>query len=409
MKKILVAALFGLLVPLVALAQHTWAPSTWIPTEQPSAVPPGTVQSVGITFGPTFWTCANNPITTSGTFDCQHQTVTANFGLWGPASGSPAQPSYRASLPADLGASSATNKFLADAGGVNTWVQPALLSAYFSDVVAHAPVRGYLLYGNSTPAWAGLTVGSASTLLKSDGTDVSWGTVNLLSAFHADTAANAATRGGVIVGNSTPAWARVTVGAQYTALVSDGTDTTFTMIPHKVCYSITPVTDTSLGTESIILQCAIPQGTLGANGVIRIMASGQYKSNVTASTATLKIHLGAAGTTSDTTVYNSTVTEPTSSATFMGAGWYIDLYAINSTSSQQCFLNFTLSSKVGLTTGTGGLASAGGNEYSAVQCAVSALDMAAGGTMYLSLTWTHSGSTSSQVMTVTSFQGYYFP
>ena len=52
----------------------------------------------------------------------------------------------------------------------------------------------------------------------------------ILSTTHTDTLAAAVARGAIIVGNSTPAWARVTVGAANTFVHSDGTDTTFAAI-----------------------------------------------------------------------------------------------------------------------------------------------------------------------------------
>lgn len=50
---------------------------------------------------------------------------------------------------------------------------------------------------------------------------------NLLSVTHPDTLAAAVTRGAVIVGNATPAWSRLTVGAAGSVLRSNGTDTVF--------------------------------------------------------------------------------------------------------------------------------------------------------------------------------------
>lgn len=47
---------------------------------------------------------------------------------------------------------------------------------------------------------------------------------NLLSSTHADTAASTVLRGSLIVGNSTPAWAQLTIGANHSVLVSNGTD-----------------------------------------------------------------------------------------------------------------------------------------------------------------------------------------
>ena len=53
----------------------------------------------------------------------------------------------------------------------------ALLDATInSDTVAADVSRGSLIYGNSTPAWAELTVGAANAFLGTDGTDVAWRT-----------------------------------------------------------------------------------------------------------------------------------------------------------------------------------------------------------------------------------------
>jgi hypothetical protein len=56
-----------------------------------------------------------------------------------------------------------------------------LLSATHGDTLAGSVVRGDLLIGNSTPKWARLAVGAANRYVSSDGTDVSWGQVSLAS------------------------------------------------------------------------------------------------------------------------------------------------------------------------------------------------------------------------------------
>ena len=72
--------------------------------------------------------------------------------------------------------------------------------------------------------------------LYTDGTDLFWGASalsgggsvttphNLLSTTHPDTLPAAVSRGSVVVGNSTPAWAEVVIGAAGSFLRSDGTD-----------------------------------------------------------------------------------------------------------------------------------------------------------------------------------------
>ncbi len=49
-----------------------------------------------------------------------------------------------------------------------------LLSATHTDTLPSSPVRGGLVYGNATPAWAQLPVGAVGTFLESNGSDVSW-------------------------------------------------------------------------------------------------------------------------------------------------------------------------------------------------------------------------------------------
>ena len=53
----------------------------------------------------------------------------------------------------------------------------ALLSASHSDTLAGSVARGDLIVGNSTPKWARLAIGSANKFVGSDGTDTSWTTV----------------------------------------------------------------------------------------------------------------------------------------------------------------------------------------------------------------------------------------
>lgn len=53
-------------------------------------------------------------------------------------------------------------------------VAHALLSATHTDTVPAAVLRGALIVGNSTPAWQRLALGASATFLRSDGTDAAW-------------------------------------------------------------------------------------------------------------------------------------------------------------------------------------------------------------------------------------------
>lgn len=82
---------------------------------------------------------------------------------------------------------------------------------------------------------------STTRTLYTNGTDLFWngsalsggGSVttphNLLSVTHPDTAANAVLRGAILIGNSTPAWSRLAVGASGAMLRSDGTDVAWSL------------------------------------------------------------------------------------------------------------------------------------------------------------------------------------
>ncbi|HEY9014873.1 MAG TPA: hypothetical protein VIM84_07410, partial [Gemmatimonadales bacterium] len=73
--------------------------------------------------------------------------------------------------PSALGYTQATNLFnCVTSGGP----PHALLSATHSDTLASAVSRGSVIVGNSTPAWAELNIGTAGQLLTNDATDTSW-------------------------------------------------------------------------------------------------------------------------------------------------------------------------------------------------------------------------------------------
>lgn len=55
-----------------------------------------------------------------------------------------------------------------------------LLSATHGDTLAGAVARGSLIVGNSTPKWAPLPLGAANTVLKSNGTDAAWSAIQTL-------------------------------------------------------------------------------------------------------------------------------------------------------------------------------------------------------------------------------------
>lgn len=96
---------------------------------------------------------------------------------------------------------------------------------------AVVPTLGAVAYGTGT-AYAFTAAGAVGQCLTSNGAaSPIWGACAvlaghaLLSATHTDTLAAAVTRGALVVGNTTPAWANLAVGTSGQVLKTDGTDT----------------------------------------------------------------------------------------------------------------------------------------------------------------------------------------
>jgi hypothetical protein len=162
-----------------------------------------------------------------------------------------------------------------------------LLSTAHSDVVAATVVRGDVLVANSTPAWARVARGAAGTMLRSDGTDVSWSTDgsaltgitataaahNLLSASHGDALAASVVRGDLLIGNSTPKWARLAIGAANQVLWSNGTDP---------LYTGAPVLSTSLTVPAILSSGALSlTAATGSPLTVNLGGAGDFLVNTT--------------------------------------------------------------------------------------------------------------------------------
>lgn len=110
-----------------------------------------------------------------------------------------------------------SNQVLAVFTRINTWVG----TNTFNDLrVANAAVPStttYRIYADTSGNLyfnGGLIAGAGGGVTPH----------NILSSTHADSLAASVTRGDVIIGNSTPKWARLAIGANHTVLVSNGTD-----------------------------------------------------------------------------------------------------------------------------------------------------------------------------------------
>lgn len=74
---------------------------------------------------------------------------------------------------------------LSDAAGVLSWGTPTTAAAHsilggtHDDAATDAVTRGSIIIGNATPEWDELVIGANQTVFVSDGTDPSWGTVDI--------------------------------------------------------------------------------------------------------------------------------------------------------------------------------------------------------------------------------------
>lgn len=133
----------------------------------------------------------------------------------------------------------ASTLFKGDANGDASWGTINLLSAYVADTLAASVVAGDIIIGNATPKWSRLGVGSNGNVLTVVAGLPAWqapaSPTNALldGANHTDTVAQTVSRGSLIYGNSTPKWDELVIGAANTVLRSDGTDVSWGAIDHN--------------------------------------------------------------------------------------------------------------------------------------------------------------------------------
>lgn len=215
-------------------------------------------------------------------------------------------------------------------------------------------------------------------------------------------------------------WTGSAPAAYDVAAISSGGLPEMQQRPRRLCQKKTSsVTQTT--TETALIVCALPAG-LGANADVKIQGLGIYdQDNATPGTLTVRMYLGGAsggctagstctgGPAGSTEVYDSggdaNLADQVADVRPM---WFeVSLSALGSTTSQQCAALIGVGAlSAGAATGSGDFASTQG--FSAprtLNCIVSSIDTATA--TDLVLTWTM--STTTQDVTVTTFDGFLYP
>jgi hypothetical protein len=282
----------------------------WNGSQVTTAAGVGTVTSVGLAT-PAIFLVSGSPVTGSGTLTFGLVPQATNLVWAGPTSGSDANPTFRSLVDADIpnaltitgansvdwGAVNKTGSSLADlitrsASDLSTGTLPdarfpatlpAISGANLTNLNATNLASGTLPAARF-PAFTGditTAAGAVATTLASTGVvagayitpnitvdakgritaiaSAAAGAHTFLSATHTDTLAGAVTRGAVIVGNSTPAWARLQPTVAGQVLQYDGTDSLWTTLS----LAASSITSGTLGV------------TRGGTGIASAAANGQ--------------------------------------------------------------------------------------------------------------------------------------
>lgn len=170
----------------------------------------GTVTSVALTL-PALFSVAGSPITTAGTLAATLATQAANLVFAGPSSGAAAAPTFRSLAAADI---------------------PTLDSAKIaSGELPRSPLttRGDLLTQNPSGTHTRLAIGAAGRYLRSDGTDPSWGQLDMadaaagtLAVARGGTGLASYTVGDLLYASGTTALSKLADVATGNALISGG-------------------------------------------------------------------------------------------------------------------------------------------------------------------------------------------
>lgn len=230
-----------------------WNGSAWIcGTVTPGA---GTVTSVGLAL-PAIFSVTGSPVTGSGTLIGTLAAQSANLVWAGPSTGAAAAPTFRSlvynDFPTSAAAAGTYPKVTINAQGIVTGTATQITLT--TDVTGTLPLANggtglnaaaddSVLLSNGT-AWAAAALTNCTTAItytsatNTFGCSSTVGAHALLSASHTDTAVASVVRGDLLIGSSVPQWSKLSIGADNSVLVSDGSDPSWSTQPQVAGLSV---------------------------------------------------------------------------------------------------------------------------------------------------------------------------
>ncbi len=303
----------------------------------------GTVTSVGLADGSTvpLYGISGSPVTTTGTLTFTLNTQSANTVFAGPTTGSAAQPTFRAIVPADI--PTLNQNTTGTAGNItatsnSTLTTLSALSLPYSQVTGGPVLSGFTTDGviyaasSSTVASTGVPTNNFALVGNGAGTPPSWQQLNLtagvqgtLPSSNGGTGQNSSfTQFGVTYASTTTALATTAAGTAGFVLTSNGTSApTFQANSGGSAITALIGDGTASGPGSAAFTLATVNSNVGSFGSSTSIPSFTVNGKGLITAASGNVVIAPAGTLSGTTLNSTVVTSSlTSVGTITSGAWH---------------------------------------------------------------------------------------
>lgn len=213
---------------------------------------------------------------------------------------------------ANGGTASATASAARTALGLAIGTNVQAWDAELDTIAALAEVRGSIIVGESTPAWSALALGAVKTYLRSDGTDLAYSAILAADLPSQNVVQGIITSdGGVATGTTVTPWddtvPQITEGDEYITVAITPTDTANTLVIEAQV-----LVATSSATTTPFSMALHQDATAGALAAMGMQSQGQHEPTVirlrhvmtagTTSATTFRVRVGSSG--AGTTTFN---------------------------------------------------------------------------------------------------------